>query len=377
MIHFSDDSDQGWRGRQKQQIAQSREMVENERNVTNMSSSSSSSSSISSTSSAIPIANSHANDECQKIIHKESSPPNIFNNSSSLKYLHKKFKRVASAVIDENNCDKVRTLHANNLFTTDNPLKYDAATLQLLKHNLNGETMLMNPISAVQSSHINESETNSQDVIVIDTVKCLQCRKSLDERQHSNKFCNECNTEIMNAAVKYGHGVLRNEFNKNDIDHRRSGAVTRTAAAAAAALAATVNVQHSSHKQYDTEFIDSLGKLKNDSSIRIITVSPLQQQKTNKHYELAEDFRSKIHQLSTIGNLPHKENSQHRTTNKHDLSVYSINNVSKNNNVNDAGSSSANVGNKSAVRRKSEKPYPCITCGIEFKSRSQYYKHCR
>lgn len=342
-------------------------MVENDRNVASMSSSS-----------ANPTADNNADHECQKTIHKESSPPDIFNNSSSLKYLHKKFKRVASAVIEEN-CEKVRTLHANaNLLSTDIPSKYDAASLQLLQNNLNLE-MLVDPVSAAQSSHINENETNSHDVVVVHTSKCVQCRKSLDERQHSKKCCNECNPELINAATKYGHGVLRNVFSKNDTsaDLRTSGAVTRTAAAAAAAAAATAaTVQHISHKQYDTDFIDSLGKCKNDSSIRIITASPLQQQKTNKHYELTEVFRAKFNQLSSVGSLPHKENLSRAT--QLDLSIQSINTDSRNNNTNDTGSSSANAANKSFIRRKNnDKPYPCNICGIEFKSRSQYYKHCR
>lgn len=293
-------------------------------------------------SAAVPKPDSHADVECQKPIHKESSPPNIFNNSSSLKYLHKKFKRVASAVIEEN-CEKVRTS---------------------LLHAL-GETT--SAAGAVQSSHINDSVLNSQEIAIV-TAKCAQCRKSLDERQ--TKFCNECNPELMNAAAKYGHGVLRNELSKHDV-----GADLRTVGTRISA-----GIQLTAHKQYDTDSIDNLSKCKNDSSIRVITVSPLQQQKTNKHYEydgLADDYRTKVNQMA-IGTVPHNFKENLIKGAQFELAIQTAHVSTDLRNNNDASSSTANASGKSVVRRKTgERPYPCVTCCLEFKSRSQYYKHCR
>lgn len=334
-FHFiPDDSDQGWRGRQRQQNeAHSRKIATtNDMNEASMSSA------------AVPKSESHADVECQKITHKESCPPNIFNNSSSLKYLHKKFKRVASAVIEEN-CEKVRTS---------------------LLHAL-GETTSNSAASAVQSSHINDIVSNSQEIAIV-TAKCAQCRKSLDERQH--KFCNECNPELMNAAAKYGHGVLRNEFSKHDVVADLRTVSTRISA----------GIQLTAHKQYDTDSIDNLSKCKNDSSIRVITVSPLQQQKTNKHYEydaLADDYRTKVNQMA-IGNVPHNFKENLIKGAQFELAIQTAHVSTDLKNNNDAGSSTSIAGGKSIVRRRTgDRPYPCVTCCVEFKSRSQYYKHCR
>lgn len=399
---FSDDSDQGWRNRQRQNEAHNRKISANQVNEASMSS-------------TVSSHESHANSavECQKNTHKESSPPNIFNNSSGLKYLHKKFKRVASAVI-EDICDKVKTNADPNQNQTTNTVvesalkRGDAITIS---HNLNGETLNV-AVNAVANatvaataakttadivdatpvvvanvqSHINESETNSQDFVV----KCIQCRKSLDDQQQ--RFCNECNPELINASAKYGHGVLRNQFSsKHNViggDLRSSGggggtittttATILTAATVAAAAATTTTMSaatlQQAYKQYEIDFLDSLSKCKNDSTTRIMTVSPLQQ-KTNYEYEsYAEEYRTRNH--TSADNVPQnfKENLLRGT--QLDLTVQTLNASTSSKNA--MGSNSGSASNKSSIRRKNgDRPWICATCGIECKSKGLLYKHCR
>lgn len=366
-LYIPDDSE-GWRGRQKQNEAHNRKILASDMNEASMSSA------------AASTNDSHTDVECQKATHKESSPPNIFNNSSSLKYLHKKFKRVASAIIEEH-CDKVKAnANANLLLTTSSlsstessSLKYDAAL------NLNGEVMTTTPampVTAVQSSHINESETNSQDVVVDATTatvatRCIQCRKSLDGRR--NRFCNECNPELINAVVKYGNNMLRNEFSNKNVgaDLRACGTRTSATVATAVVAVATASVQHASHKRYERDLIDSLSKSKNDISNRLLTVCPLQQQKTNKHYgydSVVEDFGAKVNQMS-VGDVPQNFKENLIKSAQHDLTEFTVRAPNVSGECSNAG--------YQARRKNHDKSYPCITCGIDFKSRNQYYKHCR
>lgn len=328
-----------------------------------------------STSSTASTSDSHANTvECQKTTtttqtHKESSPPNIFNNSSSLKYLHKKFKRVASAVIEEN-CDKVKTNTNANLSSTEISSKYDAASLLLaskatatttaLSHN--GETTIKTPANAVQLSHINESETNSQDFDAV--------------------------AELMrNAAKRHGPDVLcrmpQSEFSKHNVGATDSTRIQ------------TTTTIHASHKQYENDLIDSLSKCKDNNSTRLIG-TPLQQQKTNKHYEndttmpaamaavtmapISKDFRTKVIQLSTAATATDTNAPQNFKENLNKSVQIHFSGSAENMRIPQyaSGSSVPSTSNKSFVRRKtSERPYPCVTCGSEFKTRSQYYKHCR
>ncbi|XP_055310009.1 serine-rich adhesin for platelets-like [Sitodiplosis mosellana] len=337
----SNDSDQGWRGRQKQNETHNRKIL-----ASDMSDASRSST-------AVSTNDSHTNVECQKATtHKESSPPDIFNNSNSLKYLHKKFKRVASAIIEEH-CDKIKANAANaNLLSTEgSSLKYDATLA--LPHNLNGETTIATKTvnealgsasaTVVRSSHINECETNSQDDVATAaaaaaTVSTKISRQLLHGRNH--RIGNESNPEmqLINASAKFGNNVLRNELS---------------------------NKIYAPHKQYETDLINNLSKCKNDISTRLLTVSQLQQQKTNKHYGfdlLLDDIGSKVN-LVSAGDVPQnsKENLiKSRQFVTHELTER-IPNAS-------CESSSANTANKSSVRRRNnDKSY----------RRSQYHKYGR
>lgn len=280
--------------------------------------------------------------ECQKSTQKESSPPNIFNNTSSLKYLHKKFKRVASAII-EDNCEKIRTNVNVIRSSAENTLECVAASRQ----NLNGEAT-----APTLQSHINENNTNSQEIIG----KCMHCDEQRD------KFCEKCNPALANATAKYGYGIQQSEFNirNGDADFSATSATVQT------------------NKQYESDLKESLNKCKTDCLIRVVTVSPLQQK---LHYEYesstAEDFRTKSIQIASSVPPNFKENSIKGAQHDHSVQYPSPNACFK-----VVGSSSSagsgGVANKRSARRKSsDRPYPCATCGIEFKSRSQYYKHCR
>lgn len=335
---FSDESDQGWRSRQpltRPSEANTRRMQTNDMNEASMSSAVSSQDD--------PVVSVV---ECQKSTQKESSPPNIFNNTSSLKYLHKKFKRVASAII-EDNCEKIKT-NINVNKSAENTLKCNSASRQ----NLNGESS-----ATIVQSHINESKTNSQEFIG----KCMHCQMLTDDQRH--KFCEKCNPELTNATAKYGYGVQRNEF------HIRNGDANFGAVAATSTTIQT-------NKQYESDLKESPNKSKNDCLIRVVTVSPLQQ-KTNYEYESStvEDFRTKSIQIASSVPQNFKENSIKGAQHDHSVQYPNPNACSK---VIGGGAGSVSVANKRLARRKSsDRPYPCTTCGIEFKSRSQYYKHCR
>lgn len=351
-------------------------------------------------SSTITSNDSHANSavECQKITHKESSPPNLFNNSSGLKYLHKKFKRAASTVI-EDICDKVKTNvdASQTLNVTDSALKQSDITPL---HNLNGESVNVAATIAHTAdikvttadagsgaaaiiinvqSHINESVTNSHDF----ATKCIQCRKLLNEHQHH--FCNECNPEHLNASAKYGHGVLRNEFSsKHNVmggnihcANIGGGSITIgtvTAATTTTATATATSTTQHPYKQYEVDFLDSLSKCKTDTTPRIMTVSPLQQ-KTNYEYEpYAEDYRTKRNTIA--GNVPQnfKENLLRGT--QFDRTVQTLNASISSKNM--MGSNSVSASNKISTRRKNcDRPWICATCGIECKSKGLLHKHCR
>lgn len=294
--------------------------------------------------------------ECRKVTHKESSPPNIFNNSSGLKYLHKKFKRVASTVI-EDICDKVKT----NAYINQTPV-YSASkdSDASVRHNSNGEAPAAssNAVAVSVQSHINESEKNSQDIVA----KCIQCRKSLEEQQH--KFCNECNPELINASAKYGHGVLRNEFSSKQ---NVSGSNTRGDGTAMVAV-------QPAHKQYETKFLDSLNTCKNVRSPKPMDWLDLPlQQKTNYKFDpYAEDFRTKTNLIADSVPQNFKENLLRGA---HNLSAQTLNASTSPKNVE---SISACTSNKSPVRRKHlDRPNSCVTCGVECKNRSLLYKHCR
>lgn len=368
---LTDDSDHGWRGRQKQNETQIRNRIlANELNEAAMSStivSSSPQQQPQQQQQQQPQGHTVSNVECQKSTHKESSPPNIFNNSSSLKYLHKKFKRVASAVI-EDNCEKVKTNSNANILAGSSPLLVHSS-LVLHSGVANGEISAR----AVQS-HINESETNSQEFVA----RCVQCRKSLDDRQH--KFCNECNLELIS---KYNHVGLKTHVTCSG----NFAIAAATVAVATAAAAATdlrtdgmrISTVQPTFKPYEMDFVNNISKHETDRLIRIKTVSPLQQ-KTNKRYEYdavvqeIPDIRAK----SGVAAHNFKENFI-KVPQIADLSVQSVSTSSK---IDDGGAgnsgSSASAANKSSVRRKNcDRPYPCVTCGLEFKSRSLANKHCR
>lgn len=287
--------------------------------------------------------------ECQKSIHKESSPPNIFNNSSSLKYLHKKFKRVASAVI-EDNCEKVKT-NSNANILTESSSKYDAPPFALSSspsssssslHSTNGgET----PANAVQL-HINESETNSQEFVA----KCVRCRKKLDDRHQ--KICNECNH--LYASARFRPDVQTIDLaNKEHVTSAITVAPVAMAGTLMCGLSADVTripTVQTTYKPYDMDFVNSIRKHDYDNLIRIKTVSPLQQ-KTNKRQDydtLGLDIRTRV--IDLAGCVPHnfKENFNKGSQLEH--SVQNLSNSSKIDNDGGAGNSGSSTNHKTTQR---------------------------
>lgn len=216
---FSDDSDHGNRSRQKHNEAKI------ESNVKATCPESSKAKSMSST-----VSSRNFDIEYPKSPKGDMNPPIIFNNAASSKYLHKKFKRIASTVI-EDTCDKI-------------------------KPNTNGES-----ISVIGQLHINEQcqerLTNNSNVIVINSreilVNCVRCQNPINVQKYGtrndvNSFCAECFGNNSNISVS--------NITKASVEPSRS--VTN-----------------------ETDSMDHLDKFKVDSSSSLIAVSPLQQ-KTNK-----------------------------------------------------------------------------------------------
>lgn len=348
---------------------------------------------------AVSTNDSHTNVECQKAIHKEStSPPNIFNNSNSLKYLHKKFKRVASAIIEEH-CDKIKananlsstttttTTTASTVSTAKSPLFNNDSVDVALSFNLNGETtasastaaatittkkvVVATPVTAVQSSHINESEINSQNAAsasasAFDAVKCIQCRKSLVHPGF--RYCYKCNPELINANTKYGQ--IRNEFDNKNVNAELRGGGGGGGGVGVIDVGVgtrSARVQRPPHKQFETDLINSLSKCKTENSIRLHQ----QLMMRYEHYSLkTEDNR-----IKNIGDAMPQINDFIKIDYVNNAADIAYNLMP----INLCGeSSNSSSANKTSIRRKNhDKAYPCITCGIEFKSRSQYIKHCR
>lgn len=288
--------------------------------------------------------------ECQKSTHKESSPPNTFNNSSSLKYLHKKFKRVASAVI-EDNCEKVKT-NSNANILTESSSKYEAPPFALSSsssssssssHSANGgET----PANAVQL-HINESETNSQEFVA----KCVRCRKKLDNRHQ--KLCNECNHLYASARVRPDVQTI-DLANKPHVTSAITVAPVAMAGTHMCSLSADVTripTVQTTYKPYDMDFVNSIRK-HDYELIRIKTVSPLQQ-KTNKRQDydtLGQDIRTRV--IDLAGCVPHNFKENFNKGSQLDHCVQNLSNSSRTDNDGGAGNSGTSTNHKTTARSR-------------------------
>lgn len=321
---FSDNSDVGWSEKHKQNEIHDRKMITNEMNEANVSL-------------AVSSRDSHIipNLECQKIT--QDCPPDIFNNSSSLKYLHKKFKRVASTVI-EDDCVKIST-NVNKTYLAECASKFDATIL----NNINGEAFSAAAAAAaaaavITQSHINKPETNNSHVI-------------------------EKYSELTNVPAKRDQNLVNNESvsKRNVVGVDLSGNVCGLP---------KENVQQS-HKIHATDFSDGINKCKNDGSLRGST-------NTQNHCEsLPEDFRTKTKTSIGLENIDENlvRNAQYNlSVQSANISVNSKSACSSSN----IESGRASVTRKLSARRKNnDRPYQCATCGIELKSKSQLYKHCR
>lgn len=295
---------------------------------------------------AVSSRDSHiiSNLECQKITQNESSPPDLFNNSSSLKYLHKKFKRVASTVI-EDNCAKVNT-NVNNTSSACASTKFNANVV----NNVNGGAfsddavaVAVGATTAAHQSHINKSAAN-----------------------HSH--ASEIYSANSNVPAKRDHNLVKNE---SDSNHRAVVGVSGNHYG----LSKENNQQ--SHKSYAMDFSDGINKCKNDAASHRASTHT---QKNIGCEQLPEDFRIKAKASSRLQNFG--ENLV-RNAEYNNLTVKSSANADVKSVYSGIGSGSIESGNafvKSKVpprRKNNERPNQCATCGIELKSKSQLYKHCR
>lgn len=219
---FSDDSEHGSRSRQKHNETKI------ETNVKTTRPESSKAESMSST-----VSSKNFDIEYLKSPKGDMNPPIIFNSTSSSKYLHKKFKRIASTVIEDSS-DRV-------------------------KPNANGES-----ISDIGPLHMNERWlerlTNNSNVIELSnreiSVNCVCGQDPINDPSYGTtndgkSFCAECFADNSNIPVSN---------------------ITKA------------SVQPSRSVSNETNSIDHLDKFKVDNSSSLIAVSPLQQ-KTNKPYE--------------------------------------------------------------------------------------------
>lgn len=294
---ISDNSDLGWSERHKQNEINDRKMLANEMSEVNVSL-------------AVSSRDSHiiSNLECQKITQKESSPPDIFTNSSSLKYLHKKFKRVASTVI-EDNCVKVST-NINKISVTESASR--------IVNDVNGKAF-SGGAGIIDQSHINHIPATNNS------------HASEKYSEHINVSANE----------SIGNNKVSGSGSGSDCDGLSKE-----------------NIQKS-HKLYaTTNFSDGLNKCKSDVMLRRSTNT----QNPVRYESLPEEFQSKTKVSSKLKIFD--ENL--------------VRNADSKNACNSIESVNASAKRKLSTRRKnSERPNQCATCGIELKSKSQLYKHCR
>lgn len=330
-ISFSDNSDLGWSEKRKQNEIYDQKMLTNEMNETIVSL-------------AVSSRDSHIipNLECQKNTHTESSPPDIFNNSSSLKYLHKKFKRVASTVIEDN---YIKVTTNVNKIVAECASKFDAT----VENNVSRESFSAATIVAAANddnvdiikSHINKPETNNSHVI-------------------------EKYLELTNVPAKRDQDLLNNDsVNKNsavgvDLSGRNCGLAGKS-------------VQLPT-KIRATDLSSGLNKSKCDG---LFNSASKNTQNTISCESLPDDFRTKTR--TGIGERNLHENLVQRTQFNisklsADISIDSKS-VCSSSNIEICRTS---VTKKPSTRRKTnERPYQCATCGIELKSKSRLYKHCR
>lgn len=319
----------GWSEKHKQNEIYDRKMLTNEMNEANISL-------------AVSSRDSHIipNLECQKITHTESSPPDIFNNSSSLKYLHKKFKRVASTVI-EDNCVKFSTNVNKTL--TECASKFDATIV----NNVNGESFSAATIAAaaaadddsvaITQSHINKPEANNSHAI-------------------------EKYSEPTNVPAKRDQNLVNNDsVNKNS--------VIGVDLSGSNCSLPKERVQQP-RRIRATGFADGLNKRKNDGSFDPGSTNA---RNTISCESLPADFRTKTKTSVAQRNLDEivVQSAQYNLS----IQPASVSINSKSSNIEIRR---ASVTRKPSTRRKNnERPYQCATCGIELKSKSQLYKHCR
>lgn len=319
-IHFSGDSEHGSRSRQKHNEAKI------ETNVKATHPESSKAESMSST-----VSSRNFDIEYPKSPKADMNPPIIFNSTGSSKYLHKKFKRIASTVIEDSS-DKI-------------------------KPNANGES-----ISVISGQlHMNEQcqeRLNSREILV----NCVRCQNPINVQSYGttndgNSFCVECYANNSNISVSN---------------------ITKE------------SVQPSRSISNETDSIDLLDKFKVDNLSSLIAVSPLQQ-KTNKPYEYdssCDENRVKTNSIHSTEPQHLKENLVKGVAFDYSVKELRSNTISGLISGNDNNSTSRNFCtfcqfscSKISILRKhvsrthaNQKPYSSNTEGI---IRSNFSRQCR
>lgn len=298
--YISGDSEHGSRSRQKYNEAKI------ETNVKATRPESSKAESISST-----VSSRNFDIEYPKSPKGDMNPPIIFNSTGSSKYLHKKFKRIASTVIED---------------------AYDK-----FKPNANGES-----ISDIGQLNLNkrcqEILTNNSNVIELNNreilVNCVCCQNSINIQGYGtandgNTFCAECFVDNSDISVSN---------------------ITKA------------SVQPSKWVPNETDAADHLEKFKVDNSSSLIVVSPLHQ-KTNKPYK--NDSSCDENRVKT--NSIHSTEPQHLKENL--VKVVAFDYSAKDLRANTIGSQISGNDNKSTSR------HICTLCQFSCSKVSILRKH--
>lgn len=330
--HFSGDSENVSRSRQKHNDSKIETNIEATRPE------SSKAESMSST-----VSSRNFDIEYQKSSKEDMNPPTIFNNTGSSKYLHKKFKRIASTVI-EDSCDKI-------------------------KPNANGEST-----SDIGQLHMNEQcqerLTNNSNVIELNnreiSVNCVHCQNPIvsvanvqnyGTMNDGNSFCAEC--FAVNSNISFSN--IRKK-----------------------------SVQPSRSVSNETDSTDHSDKFKVDNSSNLIAASLLQQ-KTNKRYEhdsSCDENRVKTNSIHSIEPQNLKENLVKGVAFNYSVKELRANTISDQISANDNHSTSRHLCtlcqfscSKIPILRKhvsrthaNQKPYSSNADGL---IRSNFSRQCR
>lgn len=277
----------------------------------------------------------------------EMTPPIIFNSTSSSKYLHKKFKRIASTVIEDNNCDKIEP-NVNNQLVEDFRF-YGGAITDCGKLHINEQCQDR------LTNHKSNDKLNSRDGFV----NCVRCQRPFkyDEKILREMLCSNCCVD---------NNVSAQAFDQNCLNLRRDAICDVSKVSIQSSRSST-----SAPSSVGTELINLIEN-RNQNMISLLynneTLSPLLQ-KTNKPYgydPMLDESRVKINSIHSTVPQNFKENFG--KTSAMDYTVREL----RASTINSGGNSGYN-----ATATNENNRHVCTMCQFICNTKSKLLRHMR